>query len=89
LILSVFCIVFAWQVYADIRLLKIFSNHMVVQREKPVRIWGRADAGENVSVVLNGTSFSTKVDKHGRWSGELPALPVGGELVSQAHYGIT
>ena len=36
--------------YADVKCADIFSDHMVLQADMPIRIWGTADAGEKVSV---------------------------------------
>lgn len=41
---------------ADFRLASPFSDHMVLQREKPVAVWGWADAGESVTVSFAGQS---------------------------------
>ncbi|NBS04458.1 MAG: sialate O-acetylesterase, partial [Verrucomicrobia bacterium] len=43
---------------ADFKLSAIFSDHMVLQREKPVAVWGWADAGESVTVAFGGQSKS-------------------------------
>jgi sialate O-acetylesterase len=40
----------------ELRLGSPFCDHMVLQREKPVAIWGRADAGEPISVSFGGQS---------------------------------
>ncbi len=37
---------------AQLRLSAIFSDHMVLQRDKPVKIWGTAKAGETVRVNI-------------------------------------
>ena len=37
---------------AQLRLPGIFSDHMILQRDKPVKIWGIAKAGENVQVNI-------------------------------------
>jgi sialate O-acetylesterase len=65
---------------ADVRLPKIFTDHMMLQRDLPVRVWGWADAGEAVSVTLAGKSAATKADKQGQWKIELPALKTGDNL---------
>ncbi len=69
--------------HGDVRLPKIFSDNMVVQRELPVRVWGWSAPGETVIVTLGGNSFRAKASREGKWSGEVPALKVGGpyELV--------
>jgi sialate O-acetylesterase len=42
----------------DLKLATILSDHMVMQREKPVTVWGWADAGESVTVAFAGQTLS-------------------------------
>ncbi len=56
---------------ADVRLPKIFSDHMVLQRDQPVRVWGWASPGEKISVQFAGQSGSEVADKDGVWSVQL------------------
>ena len=65
---------------ADVRLPKIFTDNMMLQRDQPVRVWGWADAGEPVSVALAGTTVATKADDQGQWALELPAVKAGENL---------
>lgn len=65
-------------VRADVTLPKILSSHMVLQRDKPIHIWGWSDPNETVSVTFDGTSQSTTADNLGRWSLDLPPHPAGG-----------
>ena len=65
---------------ADVRLPKIFTDNMMLQRDMPVRVWGWADANEAVSVTLAGKSAATKTDDKGEWKIELPALKTGDNL---------
>ena len=41
---------------ADVSLAPLFSDHAVLQRDKPVPVWGRADAGEKIVVTFAGQS---------------------------------
>ena len=63
---------------ADVRLPGVFSDHMVLQRDKPLRVWGWADAGERVSVKIGSHTTSTVADTEGRWRVELPPMKGGG-----------
>ncbi|MBL8308037.1 MAG: hypothetical protein JNM33_15200, partial [Rubrivivax sp.] len=56
----------------------IFADGMVLQRDQPVRVWGRAEPGEAVEVSLAGASAKTQADAEGRFSATLPARPAGG-----------
>lgn len=63
---------------AEIRLPSIITDGMVIQRERPVLIWGQADEKEDVTVIWKGEKHRTKADKCGKWSIELPASEAGG-----------
>jgi len=64
---------------ADAKLASIFSDHMVLQRDQKLPIWGWAAAGEKVSVQMDGTAaVATTADASGKWRVELPAMPTGG-----------
>jgi sialate O-acetylesterase len=80
LILCAFAIVTASSTMADVRLPKIFTDNMVLQRDAPVRVWGWADAGEAVRVTLAGKNATTSADEKGQWSIELAALQTGANL---------
>jgi sialate O-acetylesterase len=72
-------IFFAAVTRADVSLAPIFSDHAVLQRDKPIPIWGRADAGEPVTVTFHGHSVSTTAASDGRWIAYLDALPASAE----------
>lgn len=62
---------------ADIRLPALLSDHMVLQRDVPVRIWGWSDPGERVSVAIRDRSAETVADGQGFWEVHLAPLPAG------------
>ena len=61
--------------YANVRLPALISDHMLLQRDTPLRIWGWADAGEQVTVGLLGQSVSTTTSSDGRWEAFLKPIP--------------
>ena len=63
---------------AEVTLPALISDHMLIQRDMPVRIWGRADAQEEVSIQFLGRSVSTRADALGRWRVYLPPALAGG-----------
>lgn len=63
----------------DLKLASVLSNHMVLQREKPVPVWGRADAGESVTVTFAGQSKSAVAGQDGRWQVVLEPLIASAE----------
>ena len=65
---------------AEVQLPKVFSDNMMLQRDQPVRVWGWADAAEEVSASLSGATATTKADAQGQWSLSLPAVAQGDNL---------
>ena len=45
----------------------IFQDHMILQRDKEVAIWGKADAGAQVTVTMQGKTASATADAEGDW----------------------
>jgi sialate O-acetylesterase len=64
--------------YGNVKLPRIFTDNMVLQRNKPLQVWGWADAGESVTVQLNKQSKKVKADKTGKWTATLAAEAAGG-----------
>jgi sialate O-acetylesterase len=82
-ILIVGLLLVACKAHADVRLPRIFGSHMVLQQKKAVPVWGWADVGENVKVVLNGSgkilqTKSVKASKDGKWLVKLDPFDAGG-----------
>ena len=65
----------------------LFQDHAVLQRDKPVPIWGTAGAGEEVSVVLAGRQAAARADASGRWTATLPAVAAGGPFSLEVRTG--
>ena len=57
---------------------QLFQSGMVLQRGKPIPVWGTADAGETVTVSFNKKQYSTVADDQGRWRVDLPKMKAGG-----------
>jgi sialate O-acetylesterase len=68
---------------AEVRLPKILSSHMVLQRDRPMHFWGWADPDEKVTVSLDGKSAESTADKLGKWSLYLPAHAAGGPFTAE------
>jgi len=67
--------------YADIRLPKLFSDHMVLQRGKQIPVWGWANANEKITVQFNNQTKTTKAGKDGKWMLQLEKESAGGPFV--------
>ncbi len=57
----------------------IFSDHMVLQRDLPVPVWGLAKPGETVTVTFAGQSKTAIPDIFGRWMLHLDPMPASAE----------
>ena len=55
----------------------LFTDNMVLQRDKPIAVYGTGDDGEKVTVELDGKKTAATVAK-GQWKVTLPAMKTGG-----------
>jgi len=69
---------FVPKLYAEPRLSHLFSDHMVLQRDVEVHVWGWAEPGESIEVVLDGISRQSSASAYGRWAVTLPPHSAGG-----------
>jgi sialate O-acetylesterase len=65
--------------HAEVALPKIFSDHMVLQRDQPVAVWGTAAPGESVTVRFASDTQSAVADASGAWSVRLSPLTASAE----------
>ncbi len=63
--------------FADVKLPALISDNMVLLQDAKTNVWGTADAGEKVTVTLDGKSVSTAADQDGKWSVKLEGLKPG------------
>jgi sialate O-acetylesterase len=73
-------------VAAEVKLPAIFGDHMVLQQNVPVTVWGWADPGEKVTVTVGGQKKEVTAGDNGKWRVKLEALKAGGgpvELTAQ------
>ena len=63
---------------AQLELPRLFSDGAVLQRDRPLPVWGRAAPGAKVEVEFDGHRAQATADADGRWSVELPAQAAGG-----------
>ena len=60
---------------SELKLAPVFTDHAVLQRDKPVPVWGQASPGENVTVTFASASRSVKADTQGCWKVILDPMP--------------
>jgi sialate O-acetylesterase len=65
--------------HAEIKPASPFTDHMVLQQEMPVPVWGTAEAGEKITVEFAGQKISTTAAADGRWSVKLKSLKASAE----------
>jgi sialate O-acetylesterase len=64
---------------ASVKLASPFTDHMVLQRDQPVPVWGTcSNAGDVVVVHFDGQTLSATADSDGRWRLQLAPLAAGG-----------
>jgi sialate O-acetylesterase len=78
LTVSIFFLITINVVKADVKLPVLVSNGMVLQRDKPIKIWGWASPSEKVSVSFLTKKYKTNVGADGKWQVVLPARHAGG-----------
>src|SRR5690606_14799973 len=59
--------------YGGLKLPSIFGSYMVLQRDKPLNVWGQADAGTQIIVEWDGQRIETKTGLDGHWEVLFPA----------------
>jgi sialate O-acetylesterase len=64
--------------FAEVRLPRLISNGMVLQRQANVYVWGWADAGKKITVQFIGETYRTTADEKGNWTVPLSGLKAGG-----------
>jgi sialate O-acetylesterase len=63
-------------VEGDIKLPRIFSDHMVLQRGEQINLWGTADANERLTIRLGDQTSECTADAAGNWTARIKP-PVG------------
>ena len=76
-IITAVCLVGRLQ--AEVSAAHIFGDHMVLQQQKPVVVWGWAEEGENVTVQLGNNIKTVRTCSEGKWKVELPAMEASSE----------
>ncbi len=78
-----FLLVFTWLLLTDylqaqVKLPRLISDGMVLQRDTEVPVWGLASPGENLTVQFKGNTYTTTAGKEGKWALTLPPMESGG-----------
>jgi sialate O-acetylesterase len=76
LIAAIFVLGFG-PLWADVEMPALFGDHMVLQQDAALPVWGAADAGERVTVTVGSSTGSAVADTDGKWMVKLTPLPAG------------
>ncbi len=72
---------------ADPLLHPMFADHAVLQRDRPIPVYGKAGPGAQVSVNLGGATATARAGADGQWSALLPPMELGGPYTLQVSGG--
>jgi sialate O-acetylesterase len=68
-------------VFAQLTVSKLYNNHMVIQRNEVIHVWGTSTINEAVSVQFNNKTYHTIADSNGDWLVSLPKMKEGGPFI--------
>lgn len=75
----------AFNADAKVRLPKVISDCMVLQRDVELNVWGWADPGEKVTVRFDGNHYFTQADSKGNWAVKLAPHKAGGPYLLEVN----
>lgn len=76
--IAIACTLASNNAQADVKVPSIINSNMVVQRDRPIRLWGWAAANETVTVSFAGQKAQTTADGEGNWKVALSPVAAGG-----------
>jgi sialate O-acetylesterase len=87
-----FCIAFLQTANAAVKLPKLISDGMVLQRDTRIKIWGWANIHEGVKVIFNRSTYASVAGEDGKWYINTEAMKAGGpyvmEIIGENHITI-
>ena len=72
---AILCLSFAESLKADVKMSTLFGDHMVLQQDSKLPVWGWADPGETVTVTLGKSTAKAVAGADGKWRVNLPQIP--------------
>ncbi|MDY0104585.1 MAG: sialate O-acetylesterase [Lentimicrobium sp.] len=64
--------------YAKVKLPRVFTDNAVLQREKPIAVWGWANSGEVITIEFAQNTYRALADESGKWRTEMLPQQAGG-----------
>ena len=86
-IVCVVLVALATNLPAKVRLPAVFADHMILQRDSHLPVWGWATAGEKITVTFAGQAKTATADEKGKWFMNLDAIPASTEPLQMAVTG--
>ncbi|WP_443947333.1 sialate O-acetylesterase [Pedobacter sp. AW1-32] len=79
-LILLFALAYSTTTYATVKPASIFTDHMVLQQQSKVAIWGWAKASSTVKIKTswNGENYAVKTDGEGRWKTKISTPAAGG-----------
>jgi sialate O-acetylesterase len=78
LLFFLFSFLFCQHTLAQLQLCRLFADHAVLQRQKPIQIWGNAKPNEAVALTFANQAKTTRADANGTWRVAFAAMEAGG-----------
>ena len=79
LMLSLFLLIACNKEVRPLQLAPLFTDHMVLQQQKKVAVWGTGEPGAQIKIISSwGEEVKTKVSARGNWEVEIPTTEFGG-----------
>ena len=69
--------------FGGLQLAPVFASHMVLQRSKPIKFFGAANAAEKITANFNGKQKEVVANENGTWAVEFPAMKAGGPFTAR------
>ncbi len=73
--------------FAQLSTSKLFGDHVVLQRDKEVPVWGKSVKKAKVTIVCNGQEISAKADEEGNWRAVFKPMTAGGPFIMNIFSG--
>ncbi|SNR31130.1 sialate O-acetylesterase [Lutibacter flavus] len=80
LLLVLITLLVSTSMFSQLKVSKLFNNHMVIQRNHDINVWGEHKKGKKITVKFNNKSYKTKSNSKGAWKVTLPKMKEGGPL---------
>lgn len=86
LLLLIILSIHASGIYSQVRLPRLISDGVILQRDAEIKIWGWASADEELELTFKNITYTTQANKEGQWTILLPSQEAGGpfEMVFRA-----